>query len=56
MSLYFFASDCLRSMSKGGERFVQNWPNPSPNDMREAVKDFCGRNWEEVRGGNTSAS
>ncbi|GMI05547.1 hypothetical protein TrVE_jg1861 [Triparma verrucosa] len=48
MSLYFFASDCLRSMSKGGERFVQNWPNPSPNDMREAVKDFCGRNWEEL--------
>ena len=27
---------------------MRNWPNPSPNDMREAVKIFCEQEWEDL--------
>lgn len=50
MSLFFFALDCVRTMSSKSnvhKHYVESWPNPSMNSLFDAVSHFCGRDWKD---------
>lgn len=47
MSLYFFASDCLRHLSPPDHPYVRSWPNPSMEEMLKAAEGFCARPWND---------
>lgn len=50
MSLYFFALDSLRVFSKPDEKahlaLDQAWPNPSIDELQNALDGLCSRNWK----------
>mmetsp|Transcript_45199 Transcript_45199/g.57885 ORF Transcript_45199/g.57885 Transcript_45199/m.57885 type:complete len:430 (+) Transcript_45199:416-1705(+) len=57
MSIYFFALDCMRSLShllEGGDLhdnhidFAQQWPSPSIDSLLLASQAFCETPWEKV--------
>lgn len=58
MSLYFFALDCLRELSRpSGEahdRLNESWPNPTIRELGDALDGLCSRSWtgdlEDVAG------
>lgn len=45
MSLYFFALDAMRHIS-ADEVLNAAWPNPTLNELYDALHGFCGRSWE----------
>eukprot|EP00980_Cylindrotheca_fusiformis_P008624 scaffold1830_cov117-Cylindrotheca_fusiformis.AAC.23 len=51
MSLYFFSLDSLRVFSKPNEEAHQAlnnaWPNPSIEELHNALDGLCSRNWED---------
>eukprot|EP00537_Pseudo-nitzschia_pungens_P001454 CAMPEP_0172357702 /NCGR_PEP_ID=MMETSP1060-20121228/2057_1 /TAXON_ID=37318 /ORGANISM="Pseudo-nitzschia pungens, Strain cf. cingulata" /LENGTH=604 /DNA_ID=CAMNT_0013078511 /DNA_START=313 /DNA_END=2127 /DNA_ORIENTATION=+ len=50
MSLYFFSLDSLRVFSKPDEMahlaLNQAWPNPSIDELQNALDGLCSRNWQ----------
>jgi hypothetical protein len=50
MSLYFFTLDALRSLShpdpEAYEALNLSWPNPSINELFDALDGLCSRQWE----------
>merc|ERR1712070_134449 len=49
MSLYFFSLDSLRVFSQPGKdahiALNQSWPNPSINELHDALDGLCSRDW-----------
>eukprot|EP01035_Chromulina_nebulosa_P017505 gene17505-23062_t len=46
MSVYFFAIDCVREL---GSTYLHSWPNPTIDELEDAIHDFCKINWEDVK-------
>lgn len=47
MSLYFFTLDSLRTLTNPNEALHLSWPNPSIQELYDALHSFCGRSWAE---------
>jgi hypothetical protein len=51
MSMYFYASDCMRALAGGtaANKAVQaSWPRPSLGELRADADAFCRMPWTDV--------
>eukprot|EP01041_Mallomonas_annulata_P006732 gene6731-13630_t len=46
MSVYFYALDCIRHL---GTVDLPSWPNPTIDEVQDAVHDFCSRPWSDLQ-------
>jgi GDA1/CD39 (nucleoside phosphatase) family len=46
MSLFFFSLDSLRELS-GTEALNKSWPNPSIQELVDALPSLCSRSWDD---------